>query len=128
MVMNEKRKQCMDRNRGNMEQKWHWTHQVPSPLLLSGSPLNLCNSLLDSWLPSPQVLPLVKSFSMIQTESSFYNVNMGFLGGSAVKNLLAMQEPQETWFQSLGQEHPLEEGMASHSIYLPAESIDKGAW
>ena len=29
---------------------------------------------------------------------------MGFLGGSAVKNLFAMQEPQETWFQSLGQE------------------------
>ena len=73
-------------------------------------------------------MPLVKSFSMIQTESSFYNVNMGFLGGSAVKNLLAMQEPQETWFQSLGQELPREEGMASHSIYLPAESIDKGAW
>ena len=26
-----------------------------------------------------------------------------------------MQEPQETWVQSLGQEDPLEEGMATHS-------------
>ena len=26
-----------------------------------------------------------------------------------------MQETQETWFQSLGQEDPLEEGMATHS-------------
>ena len=32
-----------------------------------------------------------------------------------VKNLSAVQEPQETWIQSLGQEDPLEEGMATHS-------------
>ena len=30
--------------------------------------------------------------------------------GQRVKNLPAMQEPQETWVQSLGQEDPLEEG------------------
>ena len=35
-----------------------------------------------------------------------------------VKNLLAMQEPQETWLQSLGQEDPLEEGMATHYSIL----------
>ena len=34
---------------------------------------------------------------------------------SAVKNLPAMQEPQETQVQSLGQEDPLEKGMAVHS-------------
>ena len=33
----------------------------------------------------------------------------------AVKNLPAMQE---TWVQSLGQEDPLEEGMAPHSSIL----------
>ena len=33
----------------------------------------------------------------------------------AVKNLPAMQEAQETWVSSLGQEDPLEEGMATHS-------------
>ena len=34
---------------------------------------------------------------------------------SAVKNLPAVQE---TWVQSLGQEDPLEEGMATHSSIL----------
>ena len=35
-----------------------------------------------------------------------------------VKNLPAMQEPQETPVQSLGQEDPLEEGMASYSTII----------
>ena len=39
----------------------------------------------------------------------------GFPGGLAVKNLPAMQE---TWVLSLGQEDPLEEGMATHSSIL----------
>ena len=42
----------------------------------------------------------------------------GFLGGSAVMNLPAMQGTQETWVQSLGREDPLEEGMATHSSIL----------
>ena len=33
----------------------------------------------------------------------------GLPGGSAVKNLLALKEMQETWVQSLGWEDPLEE-------------------
>ena len=40
---------------------------------------------------------------------------MGFPGGSAVKDLPAMQE---TWVQSLGWEDALEEGMATHSSIL----------
>ena len=35
-----------------------------------------------------------------------------------VKNLPAMQETQETQVQSLGQENPLEEEMATHSSIL----------
>ena len=35
-----------------------------------------------------------------------------------VKNLPAMQEKQEMRIQSLGQEDPLEEGMATHSSIL----------
>ena len=35
-----------------------------------------------------------------------------------VKNLPAKQETQETWVQSLGQEDPLEEEMATHSSIL----------
>ena len=44
---------------------------------------------------------------------------MGFSGGSVAKNLSAMQKTQERWVQSLGQEDPLEEGMATHpSIFV----------
>ena len=43
-----------------------------------------------------------------------------------VKNLSAMQE---TWVQSLGQEDPLEEGMATHSSILAWRiPMDRGAW
>ena len=38
-----------------------------------------------------------------------------------VKNLPAMQELQETQFQSLGQEDPLEKRMAAHSSILAWE-------
>ena len=41
-----------------------------------------------------------------------------FPGGSAVKNPPAIQETQ---LQSLGQEDPLEEGMAAHSSILPGK-------
>ena len=43
---------------------------------------------------------------------------LGFPGGSAVKNPPAVQERQETRVPSLGQDVPLEEGMATHSIVL----------
>ena len=43
---------------------------------------------------------------------------MSFLDGSVVKNLLAMQEMQEMQVQSLVQEDPLEEEMATHSSIL----------
>ena len=42
----------------------------------------------------------------------------GFSCGSVVKNPPAVQEMQETQFQSLGREDPLEEGMATHSSIL----------
>ena len=43
-----------------------------------------------------------------------------------VKNLLAMPE---TWVRSLGQEEPLEEGMATHSSVLAwSIPVDRGAW
>ena len=53
----------------------------------------------------------------------------GFPSGSAVKNLLAMQEPLETRVQSLGQEDPLEKGKATHSSILAWRiRMDRGAW
>ena len=51
------------------------------------------------------------------------------MGGSAVKNLSAMQETQETQVQSQNQEYPLEEGMATHSSILTWRiPMDRGAW
>ena len=44
-----------------------------------------------------------------------YINEVGFPGGSVVKNPPAMQETQ---VQSLGQEDPLEKGMAAHSSIL----------
>ena len=45
-------------------------------------------------------------------------VTLGFPGGSAVKNLPAMQE---TWVLSLDQEDPLGKEMATHSSILARE-------
>ena len=44
-----------------------------------------------------------------------HGLNLGFSRGSAVKNSPAMRE---TWVQSLGQEDPLEKGMATHCSIL----------
>ena len=42
-----------------------------------------------------------------------------------VKKLPAMPE---TWVRSLGQEDPLENGMATHSRFLLGESHGQGSW
>ena len=47
-----------------------------------------------------------------------YKIDRGFPGGSAVKNLTAMQELRKTRVQSLDREDPLEESMATHSSIL----------
>ena len=54
--------------------------------------------------------------SEFNTERGRHGV--GLPGGSAVKNLPAMQGSQETQVQSLGQKDPLEEGTATHSSIL----------
>ena len=46
-----------------------------------------------------------------------------------VKNSPTMQETQETQVQSLGQEDPLKEDMATHSSILAWRiRMDRGAW
>ena len=50
---------------------------------------------------------------------------MGFPGGSVVKNPPAMQE---MCVESLGQEDPLEKGMATHSSILAWRIMDRVAW
>ena len=57
---------------------------------------------------------------------------MGFPGGSVIKDLPAVQESQEMQVQSLSQEDPLEEGMATHSSILawrvPGTEEPAGLW
>ena len=43
---------------------------------------------------------------------------MGFPSDSVLKNSPAVQEPQKAQVRSLGQEDPLEEGIATHSSVL----------
>ena len=53
---------------------------------------------------------------------------MGFpelMVAQMVKNLPAVQE---TWVQSLGQEDPLEKGMASTPLFLPGEFHGQRTW
>ena len=46
-----------------------------------------------------------------------------------VKNRLSMQETEEMLVRSLGQEDPLEEGLATHSSILAWRiHMDRGAW
>ena len=45
-----------------------------------------------------------------------------------MKNLPAMQETQEIRVQSLGQEDPREEGMATHFLGCLENPMDRGAW
>ena len=45
-------------------------------------------------------------------------VDVGFPSSTVVKNHLPMQETQNKWVQSLGQEDPLEREMAAHSSIL----------
>ena len=39
-----------------------------------------------------------------------------------------MQKMQEMRVQPLSQEEPLEEEMATHSVFLPENPVDRGAW
>ena len=61
----------------------------------------------DWWLPIPGKI------------SSPLGLIWGFPGGSAVKDPPVIQELQEMQTQSLGQEDPLEEEMATHPRILP---------
>ena len=47
--------------------------------------------------------------------------NAGFSSVSGVMNQPVMQEPQEIWVQSLGQEDPLDLGMVTTPVFLPGE-------
>ena len=59
---------------------------------------------------------------------SLFLLLLGFPGGWAVKNRPAMQEMQETQVRSLGQEDPLEKGMAILQYSCLENPMNRGAW
>ena len=118
---------------------------MPSNHLILCRPLLLLSAIFPSIsvFPSESVLhirwPKYRSFSFSISLSNEYSgliswkstvdntqnpinnrtsLNLGFLGGSVVKSLPAVQE---TWVWSLGWEDPLEKEMATHSSILAWE-------
>ena len=72
-----------------------------------------------------------QDFIICQTEAPGENVCIiqDFPSSAVVKNLPAMQETQCRRLHSLGQEYPLEQGMATHLQYTCKEnSMSRGAW
>ena len=45
-----------------------------------------------------------------------------------VQDLPANAGAQESWVRSLGWEDPLEKGMATHSVSLPGDPMERGSW
>ena len=69
----------------------------------------------------PQSLPASGSFPISQLFAlALANKSIGFLGGSVIRNLLAMQETQEMQVR-LGWEDPLDKEIATYSSILPWE-------
>ena len=62
----------------------------------------------------------------------FWTLPVGFLRGSAIKNLPAMQKSKEMRAPFLGQDGPLEKEMATHSSILawkiPCTEETGGSW
>ena len=65
--------------------------------------------------------------SLTHTHCLILILEYGFPDGSVVKNLPAMQEPQEMGVQSLGWEDPLEEEMTTHSSILAWSPSNRSA-
>ena len=86
-------------------------------------------------MAEPGGLPSMGSYRVghekrLSSSSSSINY-VGFPGGVAVKNPIhpPVQETQETWVRSLGLEHLLDEGMATHSSILAWRILmDRGVW
>ena len=94
-----------------INQWWEWLKIKDLTECSHSSNKYLCNS----YVPGTGIKLWVKT-------------DMGFPGGSVVKKKkihLTMQETQETWARSLGQEGPLEEETATHSSILARESHEQ---
>ena len=75
---------------------------------------NFCAIILEEYFPYELTRNGIKDILLSEK-------NKGFTGGSVERTCLTMQETQETWFRSLGQEDPLEKEMETHSSILTWE-------
>ena len=92
----------------------HWRRdRLPTPVFL-GFPCGSAGKESTCYAGDPSSIPGSRSSS---EEGIGYLLQYSWasLLAQPVKNLPAMQE---TWVRSLGQEDPLEEGMATHSSIL----------
>ena len=105
---------------------WTAAHQDPLSFTVSQSLLRLlsiesvmlsnCLILCRPLLLLPSIFPASRSFPM--KTWGLPTVIWGFPGGSVVKNLPAIKAMQEMQVQSLGQEDPLEEEIATYPSIL----------
>ena len=74
-------------------------------------------------------LLLIQSLAICCFVWSIWTSKKGFPNSSGLKNLPAMQEPQETWVRSRGQDDTLEEEMETYSSILAWKILwSRGAW
>ena len=92
----------------------------------------ICFSLSDLLPSVVEALGSSTSLQLPQIHSFLWLSSIplwGFRGGSAVKNLLAMQEPQEMQFRSLGREDSSGGGHGNPLQHSCLENpMDRGAW
>ena len=81
------------------------------------SPWPLLCSLINTWFYNVFTSIRKAPHILLEILGAYLQI-MGFPGGSVTKNPPATQEKQEIRIRSLGQEDPLEEEMANHSITL----------
>ena len=77
---------------------------------------------------TPGKMKICETLAYLKKSAELYvtraQASLGFPGGSAVRNLPAMQE---AWVRSLGPEDPLKV-MAAHSSIVAGNSMGRGVW
>ena len=104
---------------GSMKLNSHQSKKQNQWVTLKPAPVKMQRKMLRSRTPS-LLLPRGHTHLNVKSRETwnweFYLET--FPGGSVVKNLPTMQEPQEMWLRSLGWEDSLEEGLSTHFSIL----------
>ena len=110
--------------RGNLGTRREWLQCFPIYCLLYGITDSMDMGLgglrelvMDKGALGAAVHGVAKSRTWLRDWTEL-NIRKGFPSDPVVKNPPAIQEPREMWVRSLGEEDPLEKGMATHSSIL----------